>query len=334
MSKRIAINGFGRIGRCVARVLLETYGDTIELVAINDPSDGEASAFLFEFDSNFGHYPGSVSFHNDTQEYEIDGHRIKKFGTRSIEELPWGDLDIDVVIESTGVFTRKEDCQKHLDQGARRVLLSAPAKGDGFKTVVLGVNEDIITPSDTLISNASCTTNCLAPVAKALHDAFSIQSGFMTTVHSYTTSQKILDMADKKDLRRGRSAGQNIIPTSTGAAKAIGIVLPALKGRLDGISVRVPTPTVSLVDLTVNVSREVTVEEVNRVLKNASYENPFILGYEERPLVSTDFRKDSRSSIFVPSETKTNGALVKVLSWYDNEWGYSSRLADLAVKLS
>ncbi len=334
MAHRIAINGFGRIGRCVARILLETYPDSVDIVAINDPSHGHSSAFLFEFDSNFGAYPGHVSFDESMQEYEIDGKRIKKFATRSIEELPWGDLDIDVVIESTGVFTNKDDCERHLKQGAKKVLLSAPAKGGGFKTIVLGVNEQTLSTDDRLVSNASCTTNCLAPVANVLHQKFGIESGFMTTVHSYTTSQRLLDMEDKKDLRRGRSAGQNIIPTSTGAAKAIGLVIPDLNGKLDGIAVRVPTPTVSLVDLTVRVSRDVSVEEINNAMRDASFENPVVLGYEERPLVSSDFRKDSRSSIFVPSETKTNGSMVKVLSWYDNEWGYSSRLADLAYRIS
>lgn len=331
--KRVAINGFGRIGRSVARIILESYQDQLELVAINDPASGKDSAILLEFDSNFGRFPGGVVFHENSQEFEVSGQRIRKITTRNIEDLPWEELRIDVVLESTGVFKTQEDCLKHIQQGAKKVLLSCPPKGDGFRTIVLGVNDETLQPEDLLVSNASCTTNGLGPVAKVLHDTFHIESGFMTTIHSYTTSQKILDMGDKKDLRRGRAAALNIIPTTTGAAKAIGKVLPELNGRLDGMAIRVPTPTVSLIDLTVTVSREVSAEEINNTLKMASAANPHILGYEERPLVSTDFKMDSRSSIFIPSETKTNGRLVKVMTWYDNEWGYSNRMVDLVTKM-
>lgn len=333
MKKRVAINGFGRIGRAVARIIMRHHQDTLELVAINDPSDGTSSALLFEFDSTFGRYPGTVAFDEATQDLIIDGQRIKKLTTRNIEDLPWGDLGIDIVLEATGVFRKKEDCERHKAQGAKKVLLSAPAKTDGFKTIVLGVNDHILTPEDTLVSNASCTTNCLAPLAKVLHDHFNIEKGFMTTIHSYTTSQRILDMNDKGDLRRGRAAALNLIPTTTGAAKAIGLVLPELNGKLDGLSVRVPTPTVSMVDLTVNVGRETTTEEVNNLLRSAAEQTPTILGYEERPLVSMDFRMDARSSIVIPSETKVSGNLIKVLSWYDNEWGYSNRMADLVAAM-
>lgn len=333
MKKRVAINGFGRIGRSVARIIMRHYRDTLELVAINDPSSGHDSVLLFEFDSNFGRYPGEVSFDDVTQEFVIDGHRIKKFATREIEELPWGDLGVDVVLESTGVFRKKADCERHLRQGAKKVLLSAPPKDEGFKMIVVGVNDENLSPQDVLVSNASCTTNCLAPLAKALDDHLGIKKGFMTTVHSYTTSQRILDMADKKDMRRGRAGALNIIPTSTGAAKAIGQVLPHLNGKLDGMALRVPTPTVSLVDLTIEVGRETSVEEVNTLLRQASQAQPHILGFEERPLVSMDFKMDPRSSIAIPSETKVHGNLVKVMSWYDNEWGYSNRMADLVSQM-
>ncbi len=330
MKKRIAINGFGRIGRAAARIILTEYTDSLELVAINDPSDPKETAHLLKFDTNFGTFPAEVSLDKDKETLIVDGIEIKNFSTRNIEELPWGDLKIDVVLECTGVFRTKDGAGKHVAQGAKKVLISAPAKSEGFTTVVLGVNEEILTGNETLISNASCTTNCLAPVAKVLHEAFTIKSGLMTTVHSYTTSQRILDMGCS-DLRRARAAAENIIPTSTGAAKALGLVMPALNGVLNGMSIRVPMPAVSLVDLVVNVDKSVTKESVNEALKAASDKNPGILGFETRPLVSSDFKCDSRSSIVDADQTMVMGdKMIKVLAWYDNEWGYASRLVQLS----
>ena len=330
MTTRIAINGFGRIGRCALRIALKN--PDLEVIAVNDPSPAEQSLLLFQFDSNYGPYPGQASLKEDNQVLSVDGQDIRLFASREISELPWGDLDIDVVLECTGVFRTAETAGKHLEQGAKKVLLSAPAKDDQFTSIVLGVNEDILTGKETLISNASCTTNCLAPVAKVLDENFGIECGLMTTIHSYTNDQRILDVGHK-DLRRARAAALNMIPTSTGAAKAVGLVLPQLEGKLNGISVRVPTPTVSLVDLTVKVKKSATAEEINAAMKDFSESRPEILGYEERPLVSMDFKGDARSSIFDPAETKVIGDLVKVLAWYDNEWGYSCRLVELATKL-
>lgn len=327
MKKRVAINGFGRIGRAAARIILDN--PELELIAINDPSPTEQTMHLFKFDTNFGTFKGDISLEKDDY-LNINGHRIKNFSTRNIEDLPWGDLKIDVVLECTGVFRTKETAGKHLEQGAKKVVLSSPGKGEGFTTIVLGVNEDTLTGKETLLSNASCTTNCLAPVAKVLDENFGIVSGLMTTIHAYTNGQRILDVGHS-DLRRARAAAVNIIPTTTGAAKAVGIVLPQLKGKLNGISVRVPIPTVSLVDLTIKVSKEVTVEEVNAAFEAASKANPSILGYETRPLVSSDFVCDSRSSIVDAAETMVIGDLVKVLAWYDNEWGYSCRLVELVA---
>jgi len=330
--KRIAINGFGRIGRCAARILMQDHSDKLELVAINDPSDALLMAHLFEFDSNYGRYAGKVSVEEDGKILNIDGHKIQKFATREIKELPWGALGVDVVIDCTGVFCNGEKCQPHLDQGAKKVLLSSPAKDESFKTIVLGVNEETLKPSDVFVSNASCTTNGLAPVAKVLHENFGIISGLMTTIHAYTNDQNILDVSHK-DWRRARAAALNMIPTSTGAAKAVGLVLPELKGKLDGLAVRVPTPTVSLVDLVIKVSKPVTVESVNKAIEEASKKMPHIIGYEPRPLVSSDFKGDTRSTIFDPAETKVIGDIVKILTWYDNEWGYSCRLVELAERL-
>lgn len=329
MKKRIAINGFGRIGRAAARIILDN--PDLELVAINDPSPTEQTMHLFMFDTNFGRFKGDISLEKDDY-LNINGQQVKNFSTRNIEDLPWGDLNIDVVLECTGVFRTKETASKHLEQGAKKVLLSAPGKSDGFTSVVLGVNEDILTGNETLISNASCTTNCLAPVAKVLQENFGIESGLMTTIHAYTNDQRILDVGHK-DLRRARAAAQNIIPTTTGAAKAVGVVLPELEGKLNGISIRVPVPTVSLVDLVFKPSKKVTKEEVNTALEAASKANPSILGFEKRPLVSSDYLCDSRSSIVDAAETMVMGDLVKVLAWYDNEWGYSCRLVELAAML-
>ncbi|MCF7812021.1 type I glyceraldehyde-3-phosphate dehydrogenase [Candidatus Gracilibacteria bacterium] len=331
--KRIAINGFGRIGRAAARIILHDHADDLELVAINDPSPTETSAHLFEFDSNYGRYPGTVKVEKDGTVLDINGTKVKKFTTREISELPWGELGIDVVLECTGVFRKGSQCEPHLKQGAKKVLLSAPAKDDQFKTFVLGVNDQNLTGEEKFISCASCTTNGLAPVAKVLHENFEIVSGLMTTIHAYTNDQRILDVGHK-DLRRARAAALNMIPTSTGAAKAVGLVLPELNGKLNGLAVRVPTPTVSLIDLTVKLGKKVTVDQVNAALKKASDSMPHILGYEERPLVSLDYKGDSRSSIVDAAETKVIGDdLVKILAWYDNEWGYSCRLVELAAKL-
>lgn len=333
MTKRVAINGFGRIGRAAMRIIMQRPELGIEIVAINDPSPLEQTMLLFEFDSNYGRYPGTVELSADEKFMIVDGKKIQVFASREISELPWGDLDIDVVLECTGVFRTADKVQPHLDQGAKKVLLSAPAKGDGFETIVLGVNEHALKDEHCLLSNASCTTNGLAPMVKALHESFEVESGLMTTIHSYTNDQRILDVGHS-DLRRARAAALNIIPTSTGAAKAVALVLPELKGKLNGLSIRVPTPTVSLVDLVVQVKKAPKdADEVNAILKAASDKNPAILGYETRPLVSMDYKGDSRSSIVDASETMVIGNQIKVLTWYDNEWGYSNRLVELAAKL-
>ncbi len=328
--KRVAINGFGRIGRTAARIIMQR--DDMQLVAINDPSKTEMSAHLFEFDTNFGRYAGTVEI-VDADTLKIDGHTVEKFTTRNISELPWGELNVDIVLECTGAFRTKEGCQQHIDQGAKKVLLSAPPKGDGFKMLVKGVNDEALSSDDVFVSNASCTTNCLAPVAQALDAAFGIEHGLVTTIHSYTTSQNILD-AGHKDARRSRAAAENLIPTTTGAAKAVGIVLPQLSGKLNGMAVRVPSPTVSLVDLVVTLKKDVTAEEVNTALKAASAKAPDVLGFEPRPLVSSDYKMDSRSSIVDAGSTMAlGGNMIKVLSWYDNEWGYTERLIDIAAMM-
>jgi len=328
---RVAINGFGRIGRLTARIILQKYKDQIDLVAINDPAPLEQTALLFEFDSSYGKYPGEVEIWGDDS-LKIDGDIFKVFSTRNIEDLPWKDLDVDVVLECTGVFRTKETASKHLEQGAKKVLLSAPAKSEGFRTIVLGVNDGELEKSDVLVSNASCTTNGLAPVAKVLDENFGLESGIMTTIHSYTGDQRLLDVGHK-DLRRARAAALSMIPTTTGAAKAVGLVLPHLDGKLTGTSIRIPTPTVSLVDLTVKLKKEASVEAVNKALKKASDSMPHILGYEDRPLVSIDYKGDDRSSIVDASSTLVIGDQVKILAWYDNEWGYSCRYVELATML-
>lgn len=332
--KRVAINGFGRIGRAAARIILDYHEDDLELVAINDPAPTKTTAHLFKFDSNYGTFEQNIEITNEGKNefLLVGGKKIHSFSTRDIKDLPWGDLNIDIVLECTGVFRTKEKCQPHLDQGAKKVLLSAPAKDDNFRTIVLGVNDEALKDDDQFVSNASCTTNCLAPVAKVLHDNFTIKSGLMTTIHAYTNDQNVLDVGHK-DLRRARAAGVNMIPTSTGAAKAVGIVIPDLKGKMTGLAIRVPTPTVSLVDLVVKLDKKVTAEEVNKALEQASNENPALIGYETRPLVSKDFQCDSRSTIVDASETMVVDDMVKVLSWYDNEWGYSCRYVDLACMM-
>ena len=330
--KKIAINGFGRIGRMVAQILLEKYNDTVELVAVNDLTDNKTLTHLFEFDSTYGPYPGQVTDTGDCC-ISVNGKKLQALSEKDPEKLPWKELGIDVVIESTGFFRTREGMEKHQAAGAKKVVLSAPAKDEIDATFVMGVNDKDYDPEQHhLISNASCTTNCLAPVIKVLDDAFGVEKGLMTTIHSYTGDQRLLD-APHKDLRRARAAALSMVPTTTGAARAVALVLPHLKGKLNGMSIRVPTPTVSLVDVTVETDREVKAEEVNKAFeKAANGDLKGILDYEERPLVSNDYKKNPHSSIIDAMSTEViGGNMVKVLSWYDNEWGYSSRLADLAV---
>jgi glyceraldehyde 3-phosphate dehydrogenase len=330
MATKIGINGFGRIGRLVLRRVLDLHPDELEVVAINDLFNTETNAHLFKYDSTYGTFSGDVSHTGDS--LIVNGKTIKAYAIRNPEELPWAELGVDIVIESTGIFRDRDGASKHLKAGAKKVIITAPAKGEDI-TVVIGVNEGDYDPeTDNIISNASCTTNCLAPVAKVLSDEFGIEAGLMTTVHSYTNDQHTLDQGHK-DLRRARAAALNIIPTTTGAAKAVALVLPELKGIVDGMAMRVPTPTVSVVDLVVQLKTDTTAEAVNAALKSAS-EGALagILGFSEEPLVSMDFKGDSRSSIVDASLTSAMGPrFVKVVSWYDNEWGYSSRVADLAA---
>ncbi|HEU4671517.1 MAG TPA: type I glyceraldehyde-3-phosphate dehydrogenase [Candidatus Limnocylindrales bacterium] len=327
MSVRIGINGFGRIGRQSLKAILERAPD-LEVVAVNDLVDTSLNALLFKHDSTYGAFEGTVDHTDDA--LIIDGREIKVLKEKDPAALPWGDLGVDVVLESTGIFTDAEKARAHITAGAKKVVISAPAKGEDI-TIVLGVNDEKYDPdSHHIISNASCTTNCLAPAAKVVHDAFGIERGLMNTIHSYTNDQRILDVAHK-DPRRARAAGLNIIPTTTGAAKALALVIPELKGRFDGFSLRVPTPTVSVVDFTADVRRETTADEINDAFRRAA-EGPMkgILGVSDEPLVSSDFRGDSRSSIIDAASTMVlGGTMVKVISWYDNEWGYSCRVADL-----
>ncbi len=330
MSKKVAINGFGRIGRLVLRTILERHPDELEVVAINDLFDTKTNAHLFKHDTTYGRFPGEVSYTEGS--ITVNGHEIKAFAERDPAKLPWGEMGVEIVIEATGIFRKREGAAKHLEAGAKKVIITAPATNPDV-TIVIGVNDGDYDPEKhNIISNASCTTNCLAPVAKVINDTFGIEYGLMTTIHSYTNDQKILDQGHKKDLRRARAAAANMIPTTTGAAKALALVIPELQGKFDGFAVRVPTITVSLVDFSAIVSRDVTVEEVNAALKAAA-EGPMkgILGYETEPLVSMDYKGDSRSSIVDAGMTKVMGRMVKIISWYDNEWGYSSRVADLAA---
>ncbi|MET8464993.1 type I glyceraldehyde-3-phosphate dehydrogenase [Micromonospora zamorensis] len=329
MTIRVGINGFGRIGRNFFRAVLASDAD-IEVVAVNDLTDNATLAHLLKYDSILGRLPYEVKATAD--EITVGGKTIKAYAEKDPSKLPWGDLNVDVVIESTGFFTDATKAKAHVDGGAKKVIISAPAKNEDV-TVVMGVNHDTYDPTKhTIISNASCTTNCLAPMAKVLHDTFGIQHGLMTTIHAYTQDQNLQD-APHSDLRRARAAALNIVPTSTGAAKAIGLVLPDLKGKLDGYALRVPIPTGSVTDLTVNVGRETTVDEVNAALKAAA-DGPLkgILVYNEDPIVSSDIVTDPASCIFDAPLTKVVGNQVKVVGWYDNEWGYSNRLVDL-VKL-
>jgi glyceraldehyde 3-phosphate dehydrogenase len=327
MTVRVGINGFGRIGRQSLKALIERAPD-IEVVAVNDLVETSLNALLFKHDSTYGSYPGTVDHTDDA--LIIDGREIRVLKERDPGVLPWAALGVDIVLESTGLFTDAAQARAHITAGARKVIISAPAKNEDI-TIVLGVNQDRYDPAHhDVISNASCTTNCLAPAAKVVHDNWTIERGLMNTIHSYTNDQRILDVAHK-DPRRARAAGLNIIPTTTGAAKALALVIPDLKGKFDGFSLRVPTPTVSVVDFTADLARPTTVEEVNAAFREAAA-GPLkgILGVSDEPLVSTDFRGDSRSSIIDAESTMVlGGTMVKVISWYDNEWGYSCRVADL-----
>jgi glyceraldehyde 3-phosphate dehydrogenase len=329
MTTKIAINGFGRIGRNVLRALLESGRTDLEVVAINDLGPVETNAHLLRFDSVHGRFPGTVT----TTEETIDAGRgpMRVTAIRNPADLPWS--DVDVVMECTGIFTSKEACQAHLDNGSKRVLISAPGK-NADKTIVYGVNQETLTAEDYVVSNASCTTNCLSPVVKVLNDAIGINKGFMTTIHSYTGDQPTLDTMHG-DLYRARAAALSMIPTSTGAAKAVGLVLPELNGKLDGVAIRVPTPNVSCVDLTFESSRETTVEEVNAAIRAAADGRlKGVLAYTDLPMVSTDFNHDPASSTFHNDQTKVlDGNMVRILTWYDNEWGFSNRMLDTAVKM-
>jgi len=340
MTIRIGINGFGRIGRQVLKAILEKYPSEVEVVAVNDLFDAATNAHLFKYDSTYGRYPGTVEVRDGN--LVIDGKTIRVFAEKDPGQLPWKDLGVPIVIESTGVFTdakakgEKPGASIHIEKGgARKVIISAPAKNEDL-TLVMGVNDDQYDPKKHhVISNASCTTNCLAPAAKVVHDLLRIQRGVMTTVHAYTNDQRILDLAHK-DLRRARAAGLNIIPTSTGAAKALAKVIPELEGKFDGFSLRVPTPTVSVVDFVAEVERSTTAQELNAAFEKAA-NGPMkgILGITLEPLVSSDFRGDDRSSIVDGLSTLVmGGTMVKVLAWYDNEWGYSVRTADLAARMA
>ncbi len=333
MAIKVAINGYGRIGRNVLRALYEAgRSDEIRIVAVNDLGDAETNAHLTRFDTAHGKFPGDVAVEGG--DLVVNGDRIKVCAERDPSKLPWGDMGVDVVMECTGLFTSKEKASAHLTAGAKKVIISAPGGKDVDGTVVYGVNHDTLTAGHQVISNASCTTNCLAPLVKPLHDAIGVEQGLMTTIHSYTNDQVLTDVFHS-DLRRARSATMSQIPTKTGAAAAVGLVLPDLNGRLDGFAMRVPTINVSIVDLVFTAARETTVDEINSVLRSAS-EGPLkgILGYSDGPLVSVDFNHDARSSVYDATLTKTlGGRLVKVCSWYDNEWGFSNRMLDTTVAL-
>ena len=331
MALRIAINGFGRIGRNVFRVIHQGYPG-LEIVAVNDITNTETLAHLLKFDSVHGPFQGAVKAGKDS--ISVNGKQVRVSAERDPAKLPWASDGVDILIESTGVFTSRADCQKHIDAGAKRVILTVPAKDEIDAMIVLGVNEKTLKATDRIVSNASCTTNCLAPVAKVLHEKFGIEHGLMTTVHAYTNDQNVLDLPHK-DLRRARAAALNIIPTTTGAARAVGKILPELKGKLDGISLRVPVPDGSVVDLVARVSKDVTIEEVNKAfLEAANTSLKGILEYSTDPLVSSDIVGNPASSIFDSLSTMVmDKRMVKVIAWYDNEWGYSCRVVDLALLL-
>ena len=333
MVTKVAINGFGRIGRNVLRAIIESGRTDIEVVGINDLGPVETNAHLLRYDSVHGKFPATVTVDGDT--ISIDGGKpIKVTAIRDPKDLPWGELGVDIAMECTGIFNSKDKAAAHLDAGAKRVLVSAPASG-ADKTIVYGVNHDTLTAEDLVVSNASCTTNCLAPVAKVLHDSVGIEKGMMTTIHSYTGDQPTLDTMHK-DLYRARAAAMSMIPTSTGAAKAVGLVLPELNGKLDGFAMRVPTPNVSVVDLKFIAKRDTTVEEINAAIKAAAGGAlTGVLGYTGDKNVSIDFNHDPHSSIFHMDQTKVmDGTMVSVLSWYDNEWGFSNRMADTAIAMA
>jgi len=329
MAVRVGINGFGRIGRQVLKALLDRHPDDVEVVGINDLFDTATNAHLFKYDSNYGPYPGQVEARE--QSFVVDGREIQVTAERDPAAIPWKKLGAQIVIESTGLFTDATKAKAHIDAGAEKVIISAPAKNEDI-TIVLGVNQDRYdTTKHTIISNASCTTNGLAPVAKVLFDRFGIQRGLLTTIHSYTNSQRLLDVA-ARDLRDARAAALNIVPSETGAARAVGLVIPELQGRFGGMSFRVPTSTVSVIDFTAVLEREASKAEINAAILEYSKDSMAgILGYTEEPLVSTDFRGDSRSSIFSAMDTMVVGNLVKVVSWYDNEYGYACRLSDITA---
>jgi glyceraldehyde 3-phosphate dehydrogenase len=330
MAIKVAINGYGRIGRNVLRALYESERtDEIQIVAVNDLGDAQTNAHLTRYDTVHGRFQGEVSVDNDS--IIVNGDRIRVLAERDPAKLPWGDMGVDVVYECTGLFTSKEKAGAHLRGGARKVIISAPGGKDVDATVVYGVNHNVLKASDTVISNASCTTNCLAPLVKPLHDKLGVKSGLMTTIHSYTNDQVLTDVYHS-DLRRARSATQSMIPTKTGAAAAVGLVLPELNGKLDGFAMRVPTINVSIVDLSFIANRETSVDEVNQILKQASEGDlKGVLVYNTEPLVSVDFNHNPASSIFDATQTRVIGNLVKVLSWYDNEWGFSNRMLDTTV---
>lgn len=326
MSVKVGINGFGRIGRNAFKAAMNK--DNYEIVAINDLTDPKTLAHLLKYDSVFGKFDAEIEAKDDA--IVVNGKEIKILSVRNPEELPWKEMGVEIVLESTGLFTKKADAEKHIKAGAKKVVISAPAKEEDI-TIVLGVNEDQYDPkAHNIISNASCTTNCLAPFAKVIDENFGIKKGLMTTVHAYTNDQKILDLPHK-DLRRARAAAQSIIPTTTGAAKAVALVLPQLKGKLNGMAMRIPSPAVSVVDLVVELDKEATAESINEALKNAAAnELNGIMGYSEEPLVSIDYKQDNRSSIVDGLSTLVmDGNMAKIVSWYDNEWGYSNRVADL-----
>ncbi len=327
MTIRVGINGFGRIGRQSFKAMLDFYPTEIEVVAVNDLFDAAMNAHLLRYDSNYGTFPGTVEVVGNN--LKVNGKELIVLAQRDPGQLPWADLGVQLVVESTGVFTQAEKAAAHLKAGAKKVIISAPAKGEDL-TIVLGVNEDKYDPAKHhVLSNASCTTNCIAPAAKVLHDSFGVVRGLMTTIHSYTNDQRILDLPHK-DLRRTRAAALNMIPTTTGAAKAVGVVMPELQGKFDGMAMRVPTPTVSIVDFVAELEKAVSAEEVNAAYKDAAEGKlKGILGISMEPLVSIDYKGDTRSSIIDGLSTMTSGKLAKVLSWYDNEWGYSCRIADL-----
>ena len=333
MKTKVAINGFGRIGRNVVRAIFESGRDDIDIVAINDLGPVETNAHLMRYDSVHGKFPREVTVSGDR--IHVSRESFKVLAERDPANLPWGEMDIDIVMECTGIFNSRDKAALHLEAGAKRVLVSAPASG-ADATIVYGVNHDTLTKDHVVVSNASCTTNCLAPVAKALHDAIGIEKGMMTTIHSYTGDQPTLDTMHK-DLYRARAAAMSMIPTSTGAAKAVGLVLPELNGKLDGFAMRVPTPNVSVVDLKFIAAKQTSVDAINEAIKAAAESGPLkgILGYTQDKLVSVDFNHDPHSSIFHMDQTKVmDGTFVSVLSWYDNEWGFSCRMADTAVEMA